>query len=442
MNRTKATLRLLKGDQALEWVAALERKHFIIDRFGTIEELLAAPSPEANHPILVYLDRVPIRLEQLKLLTELPVILIQSKESSDLAFTARACGVSDYLREPVSAGDVISSVEACLAEMHSRRPWDRLPALLGGDRMVGSGRAMNELRQKIAQVAATDCNVLITGETGTGKELAAELIHHNSARKQHRLVCVNCAAIPEALLESELFGYEQGAFTGAHFSKPGQMETADGGVMFFDEIGEMSFGAQAKLLRAIEHKEVHRLGRRTGIKIDARIICATNRDLEAEVKKGAFRADLFFRLNVAHLRLPPLRERKEDLRELADLYFREINARMGLEVNSFTEHSWRALVNYDWPGNVREFKNVIESSLVQIPYPRMRSAELPEKFHQQFAANSTEPDESKTMLAALIGHNWNKSKAAQQLRWSRMTLYRKMAKYQLSSDRKAQARTA
>jgi transcriptional regulator with PAS, ATPase and Fis domain len=298
------------------------------------------------------------------------------------------------------------------------------------------------VRTQIARIAATDCNVLITGETGTGKELAAELIHENSSRRHERFLCVNCAAIPEALFESELFGYERGAFTGAHSTRRGQLELADKGVLFLDEIGEMNLHAQAKILRAIEGKEVQRLGRQTGIKSDVRIVCATNRDLESEVEKGTFRADLFFRLNVAQLKLPPLRDRKEDLHELGEHFFHELNAKMGLSVRDFTGHSWRSLLRHSWPGNVREFKNVVEASLVRLPYPRMRLAELPQEFHRQFDGFESTPTESEKLLAALVSHNWNKSKAAQELRWSRMTLYRKMAKYQLASAGQHGAKTA
>jgi DNA-binding NtrC family response regulator len=321
-----ATLRLLAApEQRFEWIVALERERFIIDRFATPEALLQAPRPYDEYATLVRLDQEPQALSKLlkdiRTVTDSAVILIQSKGSPDLAFVARSCGASDYLREPIIAADLIASVETCLAEKRNANDQTRgTDAVFAGERMVGGSPAMNQLRQQILKVAATDCNVLVTGETGTGKELAAELIYLNSFRKERRFVCINCAAIPDALLESELFGYEQGAFTGAHTSRPGQLELADGGVLFLDEIGEMSLPAQAKILRAIDHKEVQRLGRRTGIKVDIRIICATNRDLEAEVKRGAFRADLFFRLNVAHLQLPPLRTRKEDLSDLANLY--------------------------------------------------------------------------------------------------------------------------
>ena len=423
----------------------MESNHFTVTRLGLEQETLAA-STQADL-ILVRLNsshqQLPEVVKCLARRNRIPVVLIQSAESWDLASAARACSVSDYLREPLTISDLIASLESCVREAEDARGSWAPSALLGGEKMVGRSAGIYEVRKRIASLAASDCNVLVTGETGTGKELAAELIHLNSRRSRNPLLCLNCAALPESLLESELFGYEKGAFTGAHSARPGQLEMADRGVLFLDEIGELSLLAQAKILRAIEGKEIQRLGRRAGIKVDVRIVCATNRDLKADVKNGTFRADLLFRLNVAHLPMPALRERKEDLPELAAYYFDEMNARMGLRVSGFTDHSWRSLLHHDWPGNVREFKNVIEASLMQMPFPRMRLVELPAEFHRQFAPEaSAEPTEREKLLAALVCHNWNKSEAAKQLRWSRMTLYRKMVKYQLSPLEKARAQTA
>ena len=308
--------------------------------------------------------------------------------------------------------------------------------------MIGESRQMSMVRGHLARIAETDCNALVTGETGTGKELAAELIHLNSSRRSRQFVCVNCAAMPETLLESELFGYEKGAFTGANASRPGYLELADGGTLFLDEIGEMSLGAQAKILRAIDTKEVQRLGHRSGIRVNVRIVCATNRDLEAEVANGTFRADLFFRLNVARLRLPPLRERKSDIAGLVSHFLSHMNARLQRQVTGFTEHSWVRLLQHDWPGNVRELRNVVETSLAQLPFAGMRLMELPDDFHTQNRSKEDTPSESEQLLAALVAHNWNKSKAAHHLRWSRMRLYRKMAQYQLPASEKSKEQGA
>jgi DNA-binding NtrC family response regulator len=426
----------------MEWTEAFESLRLTV-RTCRSENELRGLSQDAIGLTFVRLSsangELPELLNRLGRYSGAPVILVQPRESQDLAAAARALGVADYLREPVTTADVIASVEGCLADRSS----DKGARLRGAERLVGRSAAMSEVRRQIARIAASDCNVLITGDTGTGKELASELIHANSRRSGGRFVCVNCAAIPEALLESELFGYEKGAFTGAHNARPGQLELADGGTLFLDEIGELSLHAQAKILRAIEGKEVQRLGRRTSLTVDIRIVCATNRDLEANVKDGTFRADLFFRLNVARLQLPPLRERKEDIRDLAEHYLTALNARMGLRVTGFTEHSWRDLLLHDWPGNVRELKNIVEASLVRLAYPRMTLAELPEEFHRQFASGAVSaPTESEKLLAALVCHNWNKSKAAEELSWSRMTLYRKMAKYQMSSSQKVKAGAA
>ena len=442
-DRKPALLVFVDGRTPIEWTAPLERAGFAIHI--CYNELEVRNPCRAAQLILLRstadAGEVTDLVTRVRRHSSLPLILIQASHSPDLASAARAAGAHDYLREPVSAIDLVAAVEDCLAQ--PRVPAGAGPGFLqGGDRMLGSSAAMSEIRSRISRIASTECNVLITGETGTGKELAAELIHANSRRRSGRFVCVNCAAIPEALLESELFGFERGAFTGAHASRPGQLEMADGGVLFLDEIGDMSLQAQAKILRAIEGKEVQRLGRRGGVKVDVRIVSATNRNLEAGVAAGTFRADLYFRLNVARLELPPLRDRKEDLHELAEYYLRELNSRMGLRVQSFSEHSWRSLLNYTWPGNVREFKNLIEASLVRIPYPGMRFAEVPEEFHERVSGSQSALTEPERMLAALVCHNWNKSKAAQELRWSRMTLYRKMVKYQLAPAAKAQARTA
>src|SRR5262249_37012853 len=219
----------------------------------------------------------------------------------------------------------------------------------------------------------------------------------------------------------------KGAFTGANSARTGYLELADGGTLFLDEIGEMSLGAQAKILRATDSKEVQRLGHGTGIRVNLRIVCATNRDLEAEVAKGTFRADLFFRLNVARLRLPPLRERKTDITGLVSHFLAQMNARMQRQVTGFTEHSWRALLQHDWPGNVRELRNVVETSLAQLPFAGMRLMELPDDFRIRITSKPEGLTELEQLLAALVSHNWNKSKAAHHLRWPRMRLYGKMS---------------
>jgi DNA-binding NtrC family response regulator len=304
--------------------------------------------------------------------------------------------------------------------------------LNNGQRMIGASPLMRKINVYIEKVASTDSTVLITGESGTGKELVAELIHRNSPRQQNPFLRVNCAAIPDSLLESELFGYERGAFTGAHAFKEGQLKLADRGTVFLDEIGDMSPYAQAKVLRAIENREIQRLGGKGSIPLDIRLLAATNQDLEQLVSAGKFRKDLYFRLSVARIQLPPLRDRKEDIPCLFEHYIAELNRRFGLNVEGFTEEALAYLLDYDWPGNVRELKNLLEATFVTLPSQRIGIMDLPEPFRERSRqAEGPLPDERERVLSALVSTQWSRRKAAEQLHWSRMTLYRKMLKYDL-----------
>jgi transcriptional regulator with PAS, ATPase and Fis domain len=241
------------------------------------------------------------------------------------------------------------------------------------------------------------------------------------------------------LLESELFGYEKGAFTGASTGSEGKLKLADGGSIFFDEIGDMSPYAQAKILRAVETREVYRLGGKRRIPLNVRVLAATNHDLEQLVAQGQFRKDLYFRLNVARIHLPPLRERREDIVPLCQHYLYRLNQRFGRQVEGFTDEALARLIRYDWPGNIRELKNLLEAVLVTDPAQRISLADLPEPFRRHFTATAHTPqDERQRLLAALFSTNWNVSKAAQQLHWSRMTLYRKLEKYRIVKGGKGQ----
>ena len=283
-------------------------------------------------------------------------------------------------------------------------------------------------------MARASSNVLVTGETGTGKELVAKLIHRNSSRAEKALVCINCAAIPDTLLESELFGFERGAFTGATTSREGELAAADGGTAFLDEIGDMSPYAQAKILRAIETHEIHRLGGNKSQHVDFRVVAATNCDLEALSQDGRFRRDLFFRLNVARIHLPPLRERPEDLLPLAHHFRLEFNRTFGRNTVGFTQRSEEAILGYEWPGNVRELRNVVEASFITLE-PQCGWVELPDFFCSAVESkNVPQADESDKIRKALSQSGWNKSKAADILSWSRMTLYRKMERHGIPAE--------
>lgn len=229
---------------------------------------------------------------------------------------------------------------------------------------VAASEAMQRVLRAVEQVAPTDISVLITGESGTGKEVIAKAIHAGSLRRDRPLVVVNCGAIPEGILESELFGHEKGSFTGAIGTRKGYFEIADAGTIFLDEIGEMPLATQVKILRVLEYKEFMRVGGSTTVRVDVRVIAATNKELEAEVKKGTFRQDLFFRLNAVTIHVPPLRERREDIRPLVDLFVRRFCRENHIEFEGFTESAYHLLENYTWPGNVRQLKNLVESIIV------------------------------------------------------------------------------
>jgi DNA-binding NtrC family response regulator len=361
------------------------------------------------------------------------VLLLSEASSEDFVIDALRAGVSDLLPDTATASEIGESVarltgKACDAAQEK---------LVGGAALVGNSAATAEVREAVARVAQNDSNVLITGETGTGKELIADLIHRNSVRAARPMVCINSAAIPDTLLESELFGYERGAFTGAHASNPGKLEQASGGTVFFDEIGDMTPYAQAKILRAIESREVHRLGGRRAIPVDVRIISATNRDLDSLAMDEGFRKDLYFRINVARIHLAPLRERSEDIPLLIEHYIKEFNRSFRADVRGLDDETLDRLVEYGWPGNVRELKNVIESVFVSRPAARIHFVDLPEWLRRRIdggAAAQVTPKERERILLALNATNWNKSKAAEKLSWSRMTLYRKLAKYHLDRE--------
>lgn len=299
--------------------------------------------------------------------------------------------------------------------------------------MIGDSESIKEIKMSLLRIAATDSTVLITGETGTGKELAAGIIHKNSPQSKMPFICINCAAIPDSLLESELFGYERGAFTGAIVSKAGKFEQANGGTIFLDEIGDMNQYAQAKVLRAIEMKEVYRLGGKSDIPLHIRIIAATNKDPEQMIHEGRFRKDLFYRLNIARIHLPPLRDRKEDILDLIEYCIRKLNRRFGRDVEGLSEEALTYLINYEWPGNVRELKNMMEAIFINLPSHNTPIIDLPKNFMKHIKkTDGLFNTEKEKMLSTLFATRWNKTKAAQKLNWSRMTLYRKMAQYDIT----------
>ena len=371
----------------------------------------------------------------------LPIIILTPEGSEDFALAVLRAGVNDYLKEPFTSDELSASITRCLAGVGKTEP-ATVPRPASSpyivDNLIGESQTMQELREYITRVSETDSNVLITGETGTGKELVARLIHENSARRKKPFICVNCAAIPDTLLESELFGYERGAFTGAVGTNRGKMELAQGGTIFFDEIGDMSSVAQAKILRAIEERKIYRLGGNSGVPLNVRVLAATNQDLDLEMNNGRFRKDLYYRLNVARIFLPPLRDRREDVPFLLQHYIREFNQKLGRHVEGFTVEAKTFLFKYSWPGNVRELINLVEASFINLPPRQITCIELPKPFETiAKEAEHLPQNERDRILTALLTTNWNRNKAAEKLACSRMTLYRKMVKYQVGNSQTA-----
>src|ERR1700733_4649789 len=287
-----------------------------------------------------------------------PLVVVAEHSLEGFPIWSLRAGAAEYLSEPLDPATFGQSISRWIPEAVPAGPQET--DLQGGEVLVGGSASMQALRRQVRRVAATDCNVLITGETGTGKELVAQLIHQNSARKAHPLISINCAAIPDSLLESELFGYERGAFTGAGWTNQGKLMTANRGTVFFDEIGDMSRYAQAKILRAIETKEVQRLGATRSYNTDIRILAATHHNLDELASADTFRRDLYFRLNVGRIHVPPLRERKADIASLVDRMVQDLNRKLGRKIEGAAKDAVCSLLRHDWPGNVRELKNVIE----------------------------------------------------------------------------------
>lgn len=371
------------------------------------------------------------------------VIVMTAYSSVDSAVAALRKGAYDYITKPFVNEDLLQSVKNAIRQRELfrenrqlRRELDRRYSFA---EIIGTSEALQSVFRLVEKVAATNTNILIQGESGTGKELIARAIHHNSPRAQRPFVAINCGALPETLLEAELFGHMKGAFTGAVASRPGLLRSAEGGTVFLDEVGEVSAATQVRLLRAVQEHEVTPVGSSASVRFDARVVCATNRDLEKEVAEGRFREDLFYRLNVIEVHLPPLRERREDIPLLARHFItRTAREQAGAE-KSIERAAMSALINYSWPGNVRELQNAVERAytlsgatvdLDSLP-PRVRDA----------AANTLlmrDPDGLRPTLAeverrhifeTLASVNQDKARAANILGIDLSTLYRKLRRY-------------
>jgi len=359
----------------------------------------------------------------------LPVVIVAEPSTEALAIASIKAGAADYFPAPVDGDALVGT----LRRLSGANTPAATPAALAG--IVGVSAAIRQIKASVAKVAASDTSVLITGETGTGKELVAQLVHKSSARRNRPFVSINCAAIPDTLLESELFGCERGAFTGADSTRAGHLTAGAGGTVLFDEIGEMTPYAQAKILRALDTREIYRLGSTQRTRLDIRVAAATNQDLERRIEDGGFRRDLYYRLNVSRIVLPPIRERREDIPPLLEHCIAEMNQVFGRSVQGFTAEAMQQLFEYSWPGNVREIRNVVESVFVELPPRPVAFLEAPPSIRALVArAKAVVTGERDRLVAALAATNWNVSRAARQLHWSRMTLYRKLAHYRLARE--------
>jgi two-component system response regulator HydG/two-component system response regulator AtoC len=350
------------------------------------------------------------------------VVLFTDSGSEELAVSALRAGCDDY----VKASSTAEEFDKILNDGSVGTPTFQ-DSTIASNLLVGRSGDLQEVRQCVQRVAPTDSTVLITGDTGTGKELVAEMIHRNSCRKYRRMMSINCAAIPEDLIESELFGHARGTFTGADKDQRGKVALAAGGSLFLDEISEIRPSTQAKLLRLLESRELQRLGDTECIRVDVRFIAATNEALEERVHKGSFRRDLYYRLNVNRIHLTPLASRKEDIELLCKHFLNEFNSRYDRGVKGYSDAAFDLLLGYEWPGNVRELRNITESCVINARGDYITIADLPREMSKEGVVS----DERIRLLSALHAVNWNKSKAAERLNWSRMTVYRKIKKYHI-----------
>ncbi len=439
---------IIDDDESIRTVLGymLEEAGHVVDKAASAEEGLRAITD--RRPDLVLSDIKMPRKDGIELLGEikafdpsLPVIMLTAFGTVETAVEAMKRGASDYLTKPISRDDLTMTVAKTLRlhrlEAENVTLRDALRERFRFDRIVGLSPAMTAMFDTLKKIAPTDATVLITGESGTGKELIAKAIHHNSPRRNGRLVVVNCAAIPHDLLETEMFGHVRGAFSGAIRDKPGKFELAHGGSIFLDEVGSMPLSLQAKLLRVLQEREVERVGGDRTIQVDVRLIAATNRPLPARIAAGEFREDLYYRLNVVPVQVPPLRERTGDIPLLVAHFVGRFAAGASVSVS---RAAMEALERYPWPGNVRELENFCERAVL------MRSGEVIDEAavsrHLETVTRGAPPADGPTLreieraavVEALRSSGWNRSRAARRLGVPRHILLYRMKKFGIREE--------
>jgi DNA-binding NtrC family response regulator len=427
---------------------ALEREDLHVDAFTNPADAVEALG--RNSYALALVDLLMPGMGGLDFLREVRrlspdtlVVIMTAYATIQTAVEAMRSGAFDYLQKPFTNEEARQHVDRALQhhqlQQENRNLRDQLVSRYGMSNIIGVSRAMQELFRVVERVANSSATVLLSGESGTGKELIARALHTQSSRSAGPFVAINCGAIPSELLESELFGYEKGAFTGAHNGKKGLVEQADGGTLFLDEISELLLRLQVKLLRVLQEREVQRVGGERAIKVDVRVIAATNADLTERIRAGEFRADLYYRLNVVSLRIPALRERVDDILPLAHHFLRKHERSGGLK--GFDPVTAQILRRYSWPGNVRELENVIERATLLAKGEEVGVADLPSELHNGIDTDRVPPPAGKSLSAAredferyfilecLRRHQGNVSRAAREAGLHRQNFYQKLHKY-------------
>jgi two-component system nitrogen regulation response regulator NtrX len=422
----------------------LEDEGFSVETVASGEECLAALERAPFHVVLLDvflgdgLDGIATLERIVASRPECAVVMISGHGTIETAVRATKLGAHDFVEKPLGAERTLLAVRNALRHSELERANEALRQQLGGDEaMIGQSAPVRALRQQVAFAAPTNGRILIYGESGTGKELVARLIHNSSRRAAGPFVEVNCAAIPEELIESELFGHVKGSFTGATSSKVGKFAQADGGTLFLDEVGDMSAKVQAKVLRALEEQRFQPVGGATAVSVDVRVVAATNKRLEAEIERGVFREDLFYRLNVIPFELPPLRERAEDIPLLVEHFNRRFSASYGHEPKQFSEAALARLCTYRWPGNVRELRNTVERVVIMHRPQRVEAEDLPNldavletpsSGLLSFASlrEGREAYEREYILRKLEEYDGNVTRAAEEIGIDRSHLHRRM----------------
>jgi DNA-binding NtrC family response regulator len=383
---------------------------------------------------------------------QIPVIMITAYATVEMSIQALRKGAYDMLTKPFEPEELLYRVKNALTQTKLLEENKELKEELAGkfsfENIIGASEGLKSVLEKVEKIAIRDTSVLITGESGTGKELIAQAIHYNSPRKEKRFVAINCGALPESILEGELFGYKKGAFTGAQENRAGLLEAADGGTLFLDEVGNLPMNVQKTLLRFLQEQEFLRLGDNKPTKVNVRVLSATNSDLKLEVKNGSFREDLYYRLNVVNIHLPPLRERRADIPLLAAHFIIHQNTKFGTKVKGLDSEAMAAITQYDWPGNIREMKNVIEASMAMESEEYLtlqvlaQFIEMPAEIGAVFGEDQVEGDYSAAMArfeadylkGLLARYSWNVDAAARDAGMNMATMYRKMKKYSLRKE--------